>query len=474
MYLKEMLGNAVLTEDIEDGDLVLVNSDTASWCDIPMILRRHEWERIFVTYRASEPDIEVVGSLLVSGKSKKFLARFASESDVVQAYQQLRGQLDRETGGEAEAMNYPVNTAGIDLGIGDGIAQSGSDGIGRDLSAAEIPEPNRDEDEARTVVLSPAKDVSGESAILAGEDILFNGAFTDPVVAHAGVSFDGPGDARVETSGDGSGGCAIENSAQSSMSPESGMEPIDKSDATDGAEVEVPISDGTSSDGNIEQDYSVGVPLSVIAGGGSDDVVCATTGDAGQAGDSGEIHAESSGSEDRTHDDATTPSSSNESEGATTDACTTSSGNSENQSEEATGMVETNEPPTRLAEFEEISHNVRVTECIPCDEIVWDHGLTSAFRQMISDFGEVFRAVDVSTVILSSYATCDIFVSEWRSRVGNAPALNGYHDLSDSRQFMSLLLESYIACLYHVARDDFESAQRLYKLFAAMIYEEDE
>ena len=362
MYLKEMLGNAVLTEDIEDGDLVLVNSDTASWCDIPMILRRHEWERIFVTYRASEPDIEVVGSLLVSGKSKKFLARFASESDVVQAYQQLRGQLDKETGGEAEAMNYPVNTAGIDLGIGDGIAQSGSDGIGRDLSADEIPEPNRDGDGARTVVLSPANNVSGESAIPAGGAVLFNGAFTDPIVAHAGVSFDGSGDTHVETSGEGSGECATENSAQSGASPESGIEPSDKSDDAGVAEVGVPTSDGTSSDGNIEQDYSVGVPLSVIASGGSDDIVHAITGDAGQAGASVETPAESSDAEDRAHDDATTPSSSNESEGATTDACTTSSGNSETQSEEVPGMVEANEPPTRLVAFEEISHNVRVTE----------------------------------------------------------------------------------------------------------------
>lgn len=103
MYLREMLEKAVLKEQPEpEQDVVLVSSDSATWCDIPMVVPRVEWEDIYVRYRASEPDVEVVAMLLTRNSSRSFMAKFAEDEQVRQKYTQLRVAVDEAASVESD------------------------------------------------------------------------------------------------------------------------------------------------------------------------------------------------------------------------------------------------------------------------------------------------------------------------------------------------------------------------------------
>lgn len=191
MYLREILDNAILSSEPEEGsDVVLIDSTSAPWCDIPMVVHREPWESIFVKYRAQEPDIEIIGKLLSSHSSDGFMSRFANEDEVRSRYQLLRGEycsgdVAETKNTEEEAMDPNVNASGSNAGIEEGI-DSGfkCDGIAPDLSEEEIPHPT--DCEPAVVTLTP--DSMDPVAVLSGS------AFSGEIQPHAAVEFPGTGE----------------------------------------------------------------------------------------------------------------------------------------------------------------------------------------------------------------------------------------------------------------------------------------
>lgn len=142
MYLREVLDKAVLSADIDEGnDLVLVDPSIATWCDIPMVVHRSDWEDIFVSLRSKEPDIEVIWWALASRKDKALATFVASREEVSARYQQLMVEANADKAPVAEdqsqdaaesikedsSMQEERNSAGIMDGISSGMQDTMSD-----------------------------------------------------------------------------------------------------------------------------------------------------------------------------------------------------------------------------------------------------------------------------------------------------------------------------------------------------------
>ena len=413
MYLHDMLSKAILSEDIAEGDLLLVSSSTVSWADVPMIIRRADWDSIFVTYRAKEPDIEIIGKLLASGKCSSFLTRFANEEEIRSAYQTMRNEYEcAARGKDAMDMDYDNNIQGFESEPGEGITPN----IPEDENSHPTVLPGA----VGTVTLCP-DDNNSEAPV----DILA-GAFDTPVMPYMPPVFD---------AGGGDESCLEEESVP--LCRLTDIAPLTDSHITSSLEEE------TASSENVEEDYN---PSEEAEGSFAPD----------------EKEVEET-SESFFDDD---PEQSHTSE-------ISEQGNIEPFVEKEVEEEPSNALEKEYQEaFDFCLEFVRSEAEIPPVELTWDGGLTKSFKHMSADFDEVFAAAPVEVVIGPTYSSCENFNLKLLNAIEGSPADIIASCNPDVDQFKSMFCEAYIACLYFILHDDTETARGIFNLFANLIYED--
>lgn len=176
MYLRELLDSAELSKCPVDGsDIVLIDSTSAPWCDVPLVISRDMWDSIFLKYRGSEPDVEIVAKLVASGSNKGFMKRFASE--LQDRYQSLRCDYEEK---EEECVVPSVMTPGINPGMNEGI----HDTMREETMIFEesLSDVHNQEQEP----VSPPENISGDG-------LLSNSVFSNPIETRSVEAFDDAG-----------------------------------------------------------------------------------------------------------------------------------------------------------------------------------------------------------------------------------------------------------------------------------------
>lgn len=95
MYLKELLSNAHLVQSVDiDTEVVLVPANVFPWAKYNMVVTRSDWERVYIDYKPTEPDIEAVLSIVFNGADRDFMRNFAQVNIVATTYQLLSDNMD--------------------------------------------------------------------------------------------------------------------------------------------------------------------------------------------------------------------------------------------------------------------------------------------------------------------------------------------------------------------------------------------
>lgn len=94
MYLKTLLSKARLEEgDPAETEVAILPKGIQPWVEKNMLVDRADWEAIYVSSKASEPDIEAVFAALSDKSNREFLREFAESESVKKAYLTLAGEI---------------------------------------------------------------------------------------------------------------------------------------------------------------------------------------------------------------------------------------------------------------------------------------------------------------------------------------------------------------------------------------------
>lgn len=97
MYLDKLLDSATLARgDTDDNVVVLIPTGLRYWADLPMIVSREAFTSLYVEYKATEPDLEVIFAALQDKRDRDFIGRFADMDCVKKRYTTLREALEQE------------------------------------------------------------------------------------------------------------------------------------------------------------------------------------------------------------------------------------------------------------------------------------------------------------------------------------------------------------------------------------------
>ena len=93
MYLEELLGEATLVDEVNPtlGDVVILPRDVQTWCDRNLVVSRQVCDTVYVKYRASEPDSEIILNKLLSDPIKDFYRALSELPMIRDAFVKLRG-----------------------------------------------------------------------------------------------------------------------------------------------------------------------------------------------------------------------------------------------------------------------------------------------------------------------------------------------------------------------------------------------
>lgn len=458
MYLREMLNNAVVTDDVSEGDLVLVSSRAVSWCDTPMVIRRKDWDTIFVTFRATEPDIEIIGKLLAEGRCKSFLSRFANEEEVRNCYQQLRSEQEKsEEVREDVSMNKGM-TEGIEAGINAGINEG--------ISPDEMPHPTGPVGSTGTVKLTPGAPEMSHFAPLTHANVprvdILGGAFDAPIAQHTPPAFDfgeneepagmplsslanpdagasgEPAPVEPETS-------VVAPATEEQKEPTSATgEPIPSAPSAPATE---PAPEQKEPTPAVEEKQEE--PAQVVEQEQTETVAS--------------IEETSAPAVEQKQEEPSPV------ETASEQATSKPAQEKEQKPEEPPALTEEEK---RQEAFDFCMTIARTEHTLPNIELDWDGGLTAAFKSMKKDFLDTFVDVPVEYVITSTYRTVSTFLTKLTSLVANTPAVVNMDTLEDERQFNVVLSEAYIACLYFMLHGNTDAASSVFGLFTGILYED--
>lgn len=411
MYLKELLDKAFLTENPISGEHVtLCPSGICQWCDISLVVTVSDWEAVYVQYRASEPDIELTFSVLMSNPAKSFLQEFAN-SDIVRArYQQLRVDWGATSQEEVDAKSEIGET--YNIGEGESIMPSEfrQSDFGRPAMEEEYEVPPV-KDEILTSPsglegsgsVSAAEDTTEQNTSLSGGDV-----FSSPFMAGAEElstrNFSDASEEEILSDVDGSLGIG-DDAPVITLTPS-----------------EVTLNPKMESEGVIEAVREVGA---------------------------GELQ--------------NPPALDNQEELVASVE--------ELPADVGIGLVP--EAPAIQQELVIYIKEVKETQMISLNVNDWARDCADTFARLYADFVSLFKTLSLSLLFEGNSTSVEEFVQKWAEMNWRDSDYDAeFYPLESSTQFLRLLLVSYQDALKFCCYDSQEKAVDLAKLFADLIYEE--